>query len=62
MIPDVVPHLAASSGPAPAGRPVAVATAMTGSVALGLIGDEAIHRLHRFRGVVAEPPEERAHA
>jgi len=49
MIPNVVPCLVVYGGLALAGRPVSVATAMISSVLLGLIVDDTIHLLHRFR-------------
>ncbi|MBL8863675.1 MAG: MMPL family transporter [Planctomycetes bacterium] len=49
LVPNVLPCLVVYGGLALLGRPLSVATAMIGSVLLGLIVDDTIHLLHRFR-------------
>ncbi|MCC7015471.1 MAG: MMPL family transporter [Planctomycetes bacterium] len=49
MIPNVLPCIVVYATLALFGRPLTVATAMIGSVLLGLIVDDTIHLLHRFR-------------
>jgi predicted RND superfamily exporter protein len=47
---NTLPCLALHGGLALAGRPMSVASAMIGSVVLGLVVDQAIYFLHGFRG------------
>lgn len=49
MLPNVLPCLLIYGGLAALDRPLGVANAMIGSVMLGLIVDNTIHFLHRFR-------------
>lgn len=49
LIPNVLPCIVVYAALALAGRPLSFATAMISSVMLGLIVDDTIHLLHRFR-------------
>lgn len=49
MVPNVMPCVIVYGGLAVIGRPLSVATAMISSVLLGLIVDDTIHLLHRYR-------------
>ena len=49
LVPNFFPCLVVYGGLGLSGRPLSVATAMVGSVLLGLIVDDTIHVLHRFR-------------
>ncbi len=49
LIPNVFPCLVVYLALALLGRPLSVATAMVSSVLLGLIVDDTVHVLHRFR-------------
>ena len=49
MVPNVMPCVIVYGGLAVIGRPLSVATAMISSVMLGLIVDDTIHLLHRYR-------------
>jgi predicted RND superfamily exporter protein len=49
LIPNVLPCIVVYASLALMGRPLSVATAMIGSVLLGLIVDDTIHLLHRYR-------------
>jgi len=51
MVPNVMPCVVVYGGLALAGRPLSLATAMISSVMLGLIVDDTIHLLHRYRQV-----------
>ena len=49
MVPNILPCIVVYAALAALGRPLSVATAMISSVLLGLIVDDTIHLLHRFR-------------
>jgi predicted RND superfamily exporter protein len=49
MLPNLLPCLVIYGLMGAAGRPLSVATAMIGSVMLGLVVDDTIHFLYRFR-------------
>ncbi len=49
LLPNALPCVLIYGGLAALGRPLSVASAMIGSVMLGLIVDNTIHLLHRFR-------------
>jgi predicted RND superfamily exporter protein len=49
MVPNVLPCLWLYGGLAWAGQPVGVATAMIGCTMLGLVVDNTLHLLHRYR-------------
>lgn len=49
MVPNLLPCIVVYAALAALGRPLSVATAMISSVLLGLIVDDTIHLLHRFR-------------
>ncbi|MCY2959192.1 MAG: MMPL family transporter [Planctomycetota bacterium] len=49
MVPNVMPCVIVYGGLALIGRPLSLATAMISSVMLGLIVDDTIHLLHRYR-------------
>jgi predicted RND superfamily exporter protein len=48
MLPNLLPCLTIYGALATVGRPLSVATAMIGSVMLGLVVDDTIHFLYRF--------------
>jgi predicted RND superfamily exporter protein len=54
MVPNLVPCLVVYAALALAGRPLSLSTAMISSVLLGLIVDDTIHLLHRYRERRAE--------
>lgn len=49
LLPNVLPSVAIYGGLAALGRPLSVASAMIGSIMLGLTVDNTIHLVHRFR-------------
>jgi hypothetical protein len=57
MIPNVLPCIVVYAALGLGGRPLSFATAMISSVMLGLIVDDTIHLLHRFRELRAEGAE-----
>jgi len=54
MVPNVLPCLVVYGGMALLSRPLTVATAMISSVLLGLVVDDTIHLLHRYRELERE--------
>jgi hypothetical protein len=57
MVPNLLPCIVMYGGMALLGRPLSVATAMIGSILLGLVVDDTIHLLYRFRDRVRQGAE-----